>query len=225
MNSESRTANEIANLKSTILSMVILGSIGGALVGCAVNDKLGRIKSLYISLFFWAFGVILQVCTLTDNIAQLCSGRFIAGIGIGISVVVGPAYLVEISPSSIRGLCTCIFSTATYIGIMLGYFVNCGTSLHISNDSRLQWIIPVSLQLIFAGIVSILSWFAIEGPCWLRKVKKSEAAVENLVKVRNLPANHPFIEQEIDNIMMQLSIDGESSNQSKFTLLRKLFTT
>lgn len=120
MNSASRTANEIADLKSTILSMVILGSICGAVVGFAVNDKLGRIKSLYISLFFWAFGVILQVCPLTDNIAQLCSGRFIAGIGIGMSVVVGPTYLVEISPSSIRGLCTCIFSTATYIGIMLG---------------------------------------------------------------------------------------------------------
>lgn len=50
------------------------------------------------------------------------------------------SYLAEAAPRSIRGLCICIFSGSVYLGIMLGYFANYGTSLHVSKSTADQWV-------------------------------------------------------------------------------------
>ena len=73
------------------------------------------------------------------NLGAAYAGRFIAGIGIGETVVVAPVYLVDISPASIRGLCTCVFTGAVYLGIMHAYFANWGSQLHIA-DGYNRWV-------------------------------------------------------------------------------------
>lgn len=40
-----------------------------------------------------------------------------SGFGIGQTPVVGPVYIAEIAPASIRGLCTCIFTGMVYLGM------------------------------------------------------------------------------------------------------------
>ena len=37
-----------------------------------------------------------------------------------VATVIAPVYIAEIAPRSIRGLCTCVFAGAVYIGIMVG---------------------------------------------------------------------------------------------------------
>lgn len=66
-------------------------------------------------------------------------GRFFAGLGIGETVVVGPVYLSEISPAPIRGLCTCAFTGAVYLGILIAYFANYGAEVNIA-DSPARWV-------------------------------------------------------------------------------------
>jgi MFS family permease len=48
------------------------------------------------------------------SMAAVYAGRFIAGVGIGEIVVIGPVYLSEIAPAPIRGLCTCAFTGELY---------------------------------------------------------------------------------------------------------------
>ena len=116
------------------------------------------------------------------------------GLGIGQTTVVAPAYLAEIAPRSVRGLCICIFSGCVYLGIMLGYFANWGTSLHISNNTSRQWVDATILHIIFAGIVLILSCFSLESPRWLVSVGQDENAVTNMCKLRQLPPDHPYMQ-------------------------------
>lgn len=73
------------------------------------------------------------------SMAAVYAGRFIAGIGIGETVVVGPVYLSEISPAPIRGLCTCMFTGAVYLGILTAYFANWGAELHMA-DTFNRWV-------------------------------------------------------------------------------------
>lgn len=49
--------------------------------------------------------------------AAVYGGRFVAGLGIGQTCVVGPIYLSEVSPAPIRGLCTCMFTGAVYLSV------------------------------------------------------------------------------------------------------------
>jgi MFS family permease len=158
----------------------------------------------------WIVGVVLFI-TSAGNYGQVLAGRFIMGLGIGQTTVVAPAYLAEAAPRSIRGLCICIFSGSVYLGIMLGYFSNYGTSLHISNTSANQWIVPTTIHLIFAGMILVMSIFPLESPRWLAKVGKIEQAAINMSKLRNLPQDHPYVRAELTDIHDQLEREREAT--------------
>lgn len=85
------------------------------------------------------FGIIIFMCN-NGNIGMVYGGRFVAGLGIGQASVVAPVYLAEVSPKSVRGLCTTAFAGSVYIGIMLAYFASWGASLHISEENSARWV-------------------------------------------------------------------------------------
>lgn len=74
------------------------------------------------------------------KLGAVYAGRFIAGLGIGQTVVVAPVYLAEIAPASIRGLCTCVFTGFVYLGIVLAYFANYGAAVNIGERSNTRWV-------------------------------------------------------------------------------------
>jgi hypothetical protein len=107
---------------------------------------------------------------------------------------------------------------------MLSYFANYGTSLHISNNSANQWIDATILHIIFAGIILIMSVFALESPCWLAKVGRNEQAGSNMSKLRNLPQDHPYVGAELIDIHDQLEREREATLGAGFLEpLKELF--
>lgn len=76
------------------------------------------------------------------SLAVVYFGRFLAGVGIGQTVVVAPVYLSEIAPFQIRGLCTCVFTGAVYLGIVLAYFANYGAQVHMGSEypNAARWV-------------------------------------------------------------------------------------
>lgn len=209
----SKTQQQLANLKSNIASMVQVGCIAGAIVGFAVLDLIGRKRSLQFLCIIWIVGSIIQI-TSFSGVGQLYAGRFIAGIGIGMTSVCCPTYIVEVAPAPIRGLCTCLYSGSVYLGIMIGYFANWGTMVHISNTNRDQWVIPNSLQLILAGIGLVASIFVIESPRWLLKVHKPDKAIHNLCTLRHLPLTSKYIDEEMSSIYLRLSEERPETSDS-----------
>jgi MFS family permease len=184
---------------------------------------LGRIWATRQLCVIWIVGVVIFI-TSAGNYGQVLAGRFIMGLGIGQTTVVAPAYLAEAAPRSIRGLCICIFSGSVYLGIMLGYFANYGTSIHIANNSANQWIDTTILHIIFAGIILIMSIFALESPRWLAKVGRNEQAGINMSKLRNLPQDHPYVRAELIDIHDQLEREREATLGAGFLgPLKELF--
>nr|SIP56006.1 putative Sugar Porter [Yarrowia alimentaria] len=213
-----------SGILSNITAMVQLGSVGGSIIAMFLQDKIGRVRCLQQMLLIWIAGVIIQVTSHSQG--QLLAGRFIAGLGIGQSVVIGPTYLTEVSPKNVRGLCTCVFSGSVYLGIMLEYFANYSTTLNVSNESRLQWVLPTSVQFIFAGLLFIGSFFIYESPRWLMKVGKEELAIETLSKIRHLPVDDVYVQGEILEVREQVEREKQAlSGTSIFSLLKELFTT
>ncbi|ODV81679.1 quinate permease [Suhomyces tanzawaensis NRRL Y-17324] len=204
-----KTKDELANLKSNIASMVQLGAIGGAMIAMYSVDKLGRVRALQAVCIIWIIGAILQV--FAQSVGMLYAGRLIEGLAIGQTTTIGPSFTSEVAPKAIRGMAVSIFSGAVYLGIMCGYFVSYGAVLHISNDSRKQWVVGVSLKIVLAGLIFILSMlFCYESPRWLLKVGQPDKAIENLSKLRHLPPDHPYIIGEISDINEQVLSEKEA---------------
>lgn len=222
LSDKSKLKSQLADLKSNITSMVQVGSIAGAIIAMYSVDKLGRINALRVVCVIWLVGVIVQITA--HNVGQLYAGRFVEGLAIGQTTTIGPTYLSEVAPRQIRGLCGCIFAGAVYFGIMLLYFANYGTALHVSNTSRNQWVIPTSLKIILSGLILIMSFFlCYESPRWLLKVQKPEEAIKNLSKIRNLPRDHPYIVGEISDINEQILTEKEAVQGNSFLSILKEF--
>ncbi|KAM3470623.1 hypothetical protein MY5147_006285 [Beauveria neobassiana] len=202
------TTVQKANIKANVSSMVQLGSVAGAMIAFIVCDRIGRIQATRFLCMLWILGIIIfMIGGVNGNLGAIYAGRFIAGLGVGQTPVVGPVYIAEIAPASIRGLCTCFFTGAVYIGIVLAYFTNFGASIHISNHSHNQWLVPTSLHVIMAGLIFILMFFQYESPRFLVKQGKPDKAAQVLAYIRQQSPDSDYVVRETS--MIQAALDHE----------------
>jgi MFS family permease len=205
--------------------MLQAGSIIGSVIAFVVSDYLGRKRTAQLACILWTLGTAIWFTSAhaigahSGNLSQLLAGRFIAGLGVGITPVVAPTYLAEIAPRAIRGLCVCIFSGSVYIVILLGeskmtiypcstlrlilpsgYWSNYGTARGISDTNKLQWQVPAALNFIFAGIIFISSFWIPESPRWLLKVSRDDDARKSLNWLRNKGDQDILVDQEFETM-------------------------
>ncbi|VUC27609.1 unnamed protein product [Clonostachys rosea] len=201
-----------ANIKANVSAMVQIGSVGGALIAFVVCDRIGRIWATRFLCVLWAIGIIIfMIGGINGSLAAIYAGRFIAGLGVGQTPVVGPVYIAEVAPASIRGLCTCFFTGAVYLGIVLAYFTNYGAHINIDSHSHNQWLVPTSLHIMFSGIAFILTFFQFESPRFLVKQGKVEQATEVLARLRKQDPNSDYITSNIASIQAAHEHELEAS--------------
>ncbi|SMQ50168.1 unnamed protein product [Zymoseptoria tritici ST99CH_1A5] len=224
---ESLTKAQQADLKGNITSMVQMGSIAGALIAFLIVDRIGRLWATRQLCILWVAGIALFLASATNgSLGMLYAGRFVAGMGIGQTTVVAPSYLAEISPKANRGFCVGMFSGSVYLGIMIAYFASYGANKGIDSGTQLQWVVPNLLHIVFATIICIFSFFAIESPRWLFKVGRRDQAIANLAKIRGLPEDHWYVAAEVLDINDQLEREREATKGTKwYGVLRELVSS
>ncbi|KAH8647185.1 putative quinate permease [Xylariales sp. PMI_506] len=201
---------DYADVKGNVSAMLQIGCVGGSIIASFAVDRIGRLWATRELCLLWMLGIIIFM-TSNGNLGQVYAGRFIGGLGVGQTAVVAPVYLAEVAPKSIRGLCSCVFSGAVYLGIMLAYFATWGSSLHIDPATSRAWQAPTALHIIFSGLILVLSLFNSESPRYLIKKGHKDKAVSQLAYIRNLSPEHVYIQNEIRDIERQLQYEVESS--------------
>ncbi|KAH6617691.1 general substrate transporter [Chaetomium sp. MPI-SDFR-AT-0129] len=188
-----------ANIKANVSAMVQIGSVGGALIAFLVCDRIGRIWATRQLCALWIIGIAIFMGS-KGNLSAIYAGRFIAGLGVGQTPVVGPVYIAEITPAAIRGLCTCLFTGFVYLGIVLAYFTNYGCQVNLGDTSAVRWLVPTSLHIIFSGLILILTLFQSESPRYLIMKDQHEKALKTMARLRHLPEDHEYVVTEISAI-------------------------
>ncbi|KAK1767927.1 quinate permease [Phialemonium atrogriseum] len=201
---------EQANIKANVSAMVQIGSVAGALFAFVICDRIGRIWATRQLCLIWIVGIAIFMGA-NGNLGAVYAGRFIAGLGVGQTPVVGPIYIAEIAPASIRGLCTCIFTGFVYLGIVLAYFTNYGCEVNLGDTSHARWQVPTSLHIIFAGVIFCLSFFQHESPRYLIKRGRAEQALRVMSRLRKLPPDHEYVVREINAITLSHHEELEST--------------
>ncbi|KAL3295575.1 sugar transporter [Colletotrichum asianum] len=186
----------LASLEGNVVSVIQAGAFAGALLSMWLANRVGRRFSLIIASILVFIGVALQAAA-SGHIEAMYVGRLVAGVAIGIASSVNPLYVSENAPRGIRGLLTGLYQ----LSIVTGLTINYGSLLHIKGHS--QYIIPLSLQTFPAVILLVGMLLANESPRFLAQ-RHPDKALAVLAKLRNLPADHPYIVQEMDGISRQL---------------------
>ncbi|KAE8383820.1 general substrate transporter [Aspergillus bertholletiae] len=210
INYDSYSKVEQTNIKANVSSMVQIGSVGGALFAFLVCDRIGRLWATRQLCVLWIVGIAIFMGA-NGNLGAIYAGRFVAGLGVGQTVVVGPVYLAEIAPASVRGLCTCVFTGFVYLGIVLAYFTNYGCQVNLGDNTHKRWEVPTSLHIIFAGLIFLLSFTQYESPRYLVKKGNYEEALTNLSRVRQLPEDHEYVVQEFTAIRTSHEAEMEAT--------------
>ncbi|KAJ0274032.1 hypothetical protein Brms1b_007926 [Colletotrichum noveboracense] len=211
----------LASLEGNVVSVIQAGAFAGALLSMWLANRVGRRFSLIIASILVFVGVALQAAA-SGHIEAMYVGRLVAGVAIGIASSVNPLYVSENAPRGIRGLLTGLYQLSIVTGLTLAFWINYGSLLHIKGHS--QYIIPLSLQAFPAVILLVGMLLANESPRFLAQ-RHPDKALAVLAKLRNLPADHPYIVQEMDGISRQLEEERALAvNASSFSLLREAFT-
>jgi sugar porter (SP) family MFS transporter len=168
-----------------IMSMALWGTVAGAILGGIPTEYYGRKKVL-----FW-IGILYTVSAIGTAVAPdpytFSFFRFLGGLGIGVSSVVVPTYISEISTSKVRGRLVAMYQFNIVFGILIAFLSNyLLKGFQGSNDWR--WMLGV------AGIPSLVYTVMViglpESPRWLitRKNDKvgameilDQMGVENIV--------------------------------------------
>jgi sugar porter (SP) family MFS transporter len=105
-----------------IMSMALWGTVLGSITGGVPTEKWGRKKVLlWIGILFGvsAFGTALAQDPYTFSFF-----RFVGGYGIGVSSVVAPTYISEISTAKTRGRLVAMYQFNIVFGILIAFLSN-----------------------------------------------------------------------------------------------------
>ncbi|CAB3410089.1 unnamed protein product [Caenorhabditis bovis] len=143
---------EVSMLKSGINSAWYLFQVVGAMSSPFICDTYGRKVAFAISVVMMAVAGLLQmIASLTPYSEVLVGGRLIAAVFSPLSDAALILYLQEISPSSLRGTMSSLYSTGysmmCLLGMLLGHEALLGHSLTVL---LFVPVIPGVLSTIFA---------------------------------------------------------------------------
>ncbi|MDB5148838.1 MAG: transporter, partial [Mucilaginibacter sp.] len=151
------------------ISIALIGTVIGSLLGARPSDLFGRKNTLY---FVAAAYLLSSVGTaMADNWYMFLVFRLLGGLGVGVSSVTAPIYISEVSPADRRGRLVGLFQFNVVLGILISYLSN----YLISQGGEASWRWMLGVQAFPSLLFMVLIYFIPESPRWLI-LKKSETA-------------------------------------------------
>lgn len=114
-------AKEVPYWTAIVTSLLLLGWAAGGLLFGRVADKIGRTKTLLITMVMYAVGT--AACAIAPNIWVLLLCRLVASLGIGGEWAAGAAMVAEVVPEKRRVEAGAILYTAAPMGLFLATYV------------------------------------------------------------------------------------------------------
>ncbi|KAF8674908.1 Permeases of the major facilitator superfamily [Rhizoctonia solani] len=213
--------DELAFTSSNIVSTYQAGCFFGCIAAFFIVETFGRRITLQCSSALFCLGAGLMLGA-KHSLGMIFLGRIVGGLGVGGVSLATPLYIAEIAPPSIRGQLVGFYEIFLQAGGVVGFWINFGISEHVSFGSK-QWHIPVAVQLIPGGLLLVASVSLRETPRWLYRKGQLNDAIVNLSWIRNLPADHPYIQQEMEGIRAQFQREMQENGTGGFmTKLKEL---
>lgn len=190
------------------VASAIWGTILGAMLAGYPGERFGRRDSLRIMAVLYLVSAL--GCAFAWDWHSLLLFRFIGGLGVGGSSVLGPMYIAEIAPAKWRGRLVGLFQFNVVFGILLAYFSNYCVTLARFGETEWRWefgvaALPAALFLIFLFTIP-------RSPRWL--VKQGRVAEARTVLEQTGEVNY---EQELQDIAQSVHLEKSQTEEKLFS--------
>jgi MFS transporter, SP family, arabinose:H+ symporter len=192
------------------VAAALVGTIFGAMFAGVPGDRFGRRDSLRVMAVLYLISAL--GCAFAWDWYALIFFRFIGGLGIGGSSVLGPMYIAEIAPAKWRGRLVGLFQFNIVFGILLAYFSNYVIGLAGFGAAEWRWKLGVSA--VPAALFLVMLFGIPRSPRWLVQKRRVPEAREVLRLT-----GEPNYEAELQDIIV--SIDAEHGHGEEKLFTRK----
>src|ERR1700735_3678028 len=201
------------DLLGITVSAALIGTILGAMFAGIPGDKYGRRDSLRVMALLYIVSAL--GCAFAWNWPSLVVFRFIGGLGIGGSSVLGPVYIAELEPAKLRGRMVGLFQINVVVGVLLAYLSNYLISLLKLGELQWRW------QLGVAAIPSLLFLIMLYGiprsSRWLVTKNKTDEALQ-ILKMMGSPDSEAELREIVDSIHMERGMAAEPLFKREYRL-------
>jgi MFS family permease len=158
-----------------LTSVLLIGwAIGGIVFG-KVADKIGRTKTLLLTMILYSIGT--AACAFAPNIWILMLCRIVSSLGIGGEWAAGAAMVAEVVPENRRVEAGALLYTSAPMGLFLATFLTFQITGVYFNDPAVSWRYVFLCGLIPAAVAFVVRIFVKEPERW-KKVAESESAAK-----------------------------------------------
>ena len=194
-------------MKGFTVSAALWGTVIGAMFGGLPGDIYGRRTSLRITAVLYLISAL--GCAFAFNWYALIVARFLCGLAIGASSVLGPMYIAEISPAKQRGKLVGMFQFNIVFGILVAYLSNYLIGLAGFGDAEWRWKLGVSAFP--AALFLVMLYTIAESPRWLAKKGRVQEA-EDVLR----GTGDPDYRKDLDEIVESLDPRHGQANETLF---------
>jgi len=190
------------------VASAIWGTVVGAIIASIPGERWGRRDSLRLMAILYLLSAL--GCAAAWSWSSLVTFRFIGGLGIGGSSVLGPMYIAEIAPAKFRGRLVGFFQFNVVFGILLAYFSNYVIGLGRFGTAEWRWMLGVTA--VPAGLFFLMLFTIPRSPRWLVKKGRTEEARSVLQTI-----GEQNYEQELKEIVDSIHFEQQQAAETLFS--------
>ena len=199
-------------LSPKLLGITVASALWGTVVGSMLagfpGERFGRRDSLRLMAVLYLISGL--GCAFAWNWPALVAFRFLAGLGIGGSSVLGPMYIAEIAPARLRGRLVGLFQFNVVFGILLAYFSNYVIGTRGLGATEWRW--ELGVTAIPAALFFLMLFGIPRSPRWLAKKGRVEEARTTLQLI-----GEEDYERELQDIVESIRVEQQQAGEALFT--------
>jgi sugar porter (SP) family MFS transporter len=200
------------HLSPMLLGVTVFSALCGTVVGAMLagfpGERYGRRDSLRVMAILYLISGL--GCAIAWNWTALVAFRFIGGLGVGGSSVLGPMYIAEIAPAKLRGRLVGVFQFNVVFGILLAYFSNYVIGLQHFGAAEWRW--QLGVTALPAALFFVMLFTIPRSPRWL--VKKGR--VDEARAVLKVTGDEDY-EHDLQEIVASINVEQSQAAEKLFS--------
>jgi MFS transporter, SP family, arabinose:H+ symporter len=193
--------------KGFTVAIALYGTVIGAIFSGPLGQRIGSRAALRVMAILYVVSAL--GCALAGPWTSFLFFRFLGGLGIGGSSVLGPVYIAELAPAKWRGRLVGLFQINIVIGILLAYLSN-AIIAHFQFGA-IEWRLQLGVGVLPAVLFLALLFTVPHSSRWLVTQNRLDEAYRILADLGS-----PDSRAEVDAIAESIRAEGGLTQHTLF---------
>ncbi len=201
------------NTLGLTVSIGLIGTVIGAMCSGVLGQKIGGREALRIMAILYLVSSV--GCAFAPNWDVLMVSRFVGGLGIGGSSVLGPVYIAELAPAKWRGRMVGTFQINIVIGILLAYLSN--YLITLQHLGALEWRWEFGVAIVPSVLFLVMLYGIPRSSRWLVTTNQTDEALD-VLRLMGSPNSEEELQEIIASVHLEQGLKAEPLFARKYAL-------